>query len=108
MTDNTIIRKHIMRRVYIAYYLRKAFSPLLLKVYGLAIAFGGVAAFVSISNVIANIPLRSIEAFLYFTADAFITTGVVVQALTAGIAVLAFLIAQDIVRTLAHTAPRHA
>lgn len=103
-----MIRKHIMRRVYIAYYLRRAFSPLLLKIYGLAIAFGGVAVFVSISNVIANIPLWSIESFAYFAIDAFITTGAIVQALTAGIAILAFLIARDVALTLAHAAPRRA
>jgi len=84
MQDN-ILKKRIMRRVYTVYVLRQLFNPAMYRVYLLVGLFGGIASFVSVSNIFANMPSGFAELY-NFSLYAFTNTELIVQILTLSLA----------------------
>lgn len=97
---NTQLKKKIMRRVYLAYFLRKAFNPLTMKAY-LIVSFAGfIASQVSLANVVANMPsVTNISALYLFSTSAFLNTEFAIQLLSVGVLIAIFLLLKDIVKT---------
>lgn len=51
---NTQLSKKIMRRIYLTYYLRLAFSPMAIKIYTLTILFLALSQLSSLPNIFTN------------------------------------------------------
>ncbi len=97
---NIQLKKKIMRRVYLTYFLRKVFNPLAIKVYLLASFIGFITVQVSLANVFANMPsVVNIGALYRFSVSAFLNTEFAVQLLSVGVLVAIFLLLKDIVNT---------
>jgi len=96
------LKKAIMRRVYLAYAVRRVFHALTLKTAGIVLFAWGIFLQVSIGNVIAN--ARQAADASYF-AYAFAQTEFIVQAFMVGVIILSIWLAHDIYRTWkgAHT-----
>lgn len=77
------LKDRIMRRVYLAYTLRKALSPNAIRLYVVAIVaaeLSPLSPFVSLSNVIANMPdFTDVKALWIFHMYAFLNTHLIVQ-----------------------------
>ena len=95
------IRREVMRRVYVVFFLRKVAKPLAIKG---AFAVGFVAyaaALVSVRNVFWNMPSPAeLLSFAKFIVSAFANTELAVQALTLGLAALAAFALLDLLRIL--------
>jgi len=102
---NTQLKKRIMRRVYTTFLIRKILSPLAVKMYVLAAFVGFSVQFVSVGNVVANMPrLTDLSALYNFSTSAFLNTEFAMQILSAGVLVAIFLLLKDIVKM--HSTPR--
>lgn len=97
---NDELKKKIMRRVYTIYVLRKVFNPLMYRLYLLVALLGGVASFVSISNVVANMPRYGISNLYDFSMYAFLHTEVTVQVLTLGAGAVLLWFILDLTRKI--------
>ena len=100
--SNTTLHNNIMRRIYVIYMLRQLTDPRMLKVCVLAVVSIALVSFVSVSDVLANMPLYDFQAFYDFMLYALLHTDTVVQLfLAAAVSVLLMLI-RDIARGAAH------
>jgi len=95
--NSNILKKRIMRRVYVIYTLRQALSPLALKVYVLAVSFVGIASLVSVGNVFANMPADLLGMFT-FVFYALTHTEFVVQLLIFGTLAVALWLVRDLAK----------
>ena len=106
--DNSTLNQKIMRRVYTLYLMRKVFNPTAFRLYAFVISIIAIASFVSISNVLANIPTDSLVSFYTFSMNAVLGTELVVQLLILAMLASLFWIARDIAYLLSHrTFPQH-
>jgi len=97
---NEQLKKKIMRRIYLTFFLRNVFNHLTVKLYMLTVFFGVSVSFVSFGSVFANMPrITDIGALYNFSASAFLNTEFVVQILFTGIVIAIFLLMKDIVKT---------
>lgn len=104
MNDITQLKKKIMRRVYLAFFLRRMASPLAVKSYMLVAFLGFLVSQVSVSNVAANMPrVTDIAALYRFSLGAFLNTEFIVQLLSVGIVLAMFLLLKDMAKM--HLAP---
>ena len=86
-----------MRRVHVVYSVRRLVSPLAIKMEALAALAVASALFVSVGNVVANMPSATHpSAFAQFHVNAFLETELAVQAVLVGIAMLVYFIARDV------------
>ncbi len=95
-TDNENLNRKIMRRIWIVYFLRRVWTPLLRKIYVLAGLFFAVTSLVSLPNVIANLPQEGLRAIGTFLWNALINAEFAVQMLTIGMVVWVSLLVRDI------------
>jgi len=96
---NEQLKKKIMRKVYLTFFLRKVFNPMAIKLYMLATFLGTSVSFVSFGSVLANTPrITDIGALYSFSTSAFLNTEFAVQFLSAGALLAIFLLMKDIVK----------
>lgn len=100
---NTMLKKRILRRVYVVYVLRRLFSPALVKVYILAALVWQASQRVSIGDVIANAPGFNIAQWYTFSTWAFLHTEVLIQASVVAGAALVFWLLWDVLRYTPHS-----
>lgn len=105
MNEHFALQHSVMRRVRRIYRLRFFINPFLLKVYGLSGAFVLTASFVSVPNILANMP-AGLSALLGFFTASFLHTEVVVQILTLGALLFGFLVIRDSIRLVGQSAGR--
>ncbi len=80
---NSIIKKKVMKRIYIIYVLRPLVSTGTISAFVLMTALWGIGKEVWVAHVFSNMPqLTNITAFTQFWTYAFLHTHFVVQALT--------------------------
>ena len=102
--EHTLEQK-IMKRVVRTYYLKKAFNPLMFKVYALGVAFVGISSLVSVSNVFKNMPsLLEVGSVYTFIHSAITNTELSVQ-LVLGVAVIvSALLIRDTIKNFSYSA----
>lgn len=92
------LKDRIMRRVYLAYTLRKALSANAVRLYVVAIVaaeLSPLSPFISLNHVIANMPsVTNIKAMLVFNYFAFLHTHIFIQV---SLIALAFVFASYLV-----------
>lgn len=93
------LKNNVMRRVYIAYAIRKAFSPLMVKLY-IAIVLGWqLTSSVSVSNVFANVPSITDPGNLYnFVTSAFLNTELWVQIIVSAFVLWVIWFSRDLLK----------
>lgn len=88
-----------MRRVYVVFFLRKVVRPFLVKMGSVAALALVATAFVSVQNVLGNMPSPAqFAAFGKFVLSAFLNTELTVQALSLVLAILAVFAIRDLTR----------
>ncbi|MDP3661428.1 MAG: hypothetical protein Q8R17_01055 [bacterium] len=93
------VRREVMRRVYVVFFLRKVVKPFLVKMGSVAALALVATAFVSVQNVLGNMPSPAeFAAFGKFVLSAFLNTELTVQALSLALAVLAVFAVRDLTR----------
>lgn len=99
--NNQELNKNIMRRVYIVHRLRKIFSPLGLKMTVFLFLLALELLTVSVWSVAVNFfrVSKDFGTAYDFIINAFLNTGLVVQAVSAALFVLAVLFAWDLYKT---------
>ncbi len=98
--ESSIVVKNVMRRVRFIHFGRKFFEPRVFKL-GLLFLFVVLQSYlVSIPNVVSNLTnsARSFETLYGFLVAAFANTGLVVQALSVAMVVVAALFVRDLTR----------
>jgi len=96
---NEQLKKKIMRRVYITFFLKKVFNPVAVKLYTLTVFLGVSVSFVSFGSVLANMPrVTDIVALYNFSTSAFFNTEFAVQFLSTGALLAIFLLMKDIIK----------
>lgn len=100
------LRSRVMRQVLLVHRVRQVVTPLTVKAAFL-FALGLVgSAFVSVQNVIANMPaVYEVRQVSDFVLSAFLNTEFIVQALLIAAGLFAVFMLRDIVRNIG--APRH-
>jgi hypothetical protein len=101
--EKGLLTNRIMRRVYAVYVLRCVLHPTLCKLYGVLVAVGGVAVFVSFGSVLQNVP-SDISYFYSFFVYAFAHTEFIVQLLVVSAVLFLGWLVFDIVARLSHGA----
>ncbi len=97
--SDIILKKEIMARVRFIYSLRKVVSNLAPKFLALTFMISTVSVFVSIPNVIRNMPdFSQMAKFFEFTSSAFVNTNLLTQAICLGILAVLFYAIRDILR----------
>jgi len=98
---NEQLKRKIMRRIYFMFAVRKALSPVALKLYAfIALLWFGVSQ-VSMGNIIANMPqVTNVSAFYDFYTSALVNTEFAVQMILAGIAFFIVWMIWDMKRNL--------
>ncbi|HEY4504731.1 MAG TPA: hypothetical protein VJI73_03085 [Candidatus Paceibacterota bacterium] len=92
------LRRKVMRRVYMVSYIRRALSPVALKVYAVAFLLYGIGRQVFVAKVLDNAPgLASPLESLNFFTKAFIGTEILVQALVLACALATLWFTTDLV-----------
>src|SRR3989344_5411986 len=100
MYDSEKMRARVMRRVYIAYVVRRVLMPLPLKFIALVAIASFSAGFVSVGQVVRNFGSISAIGDMYrFGVSAFQNTELVVQVGVVLAAVVALFIIRDLART---------
>ncbi|OHB17958.1 MAG: hypothetical protein A2749_03020 [Parcubacteria group bacterium RIFCSPHIGHO2_01_FULL_45_26] len=95
---NNEIKSKVMRRVYIVSYIRRALSPMALKLYAVVFLLWGIGRQVFVAKVIENAPsFSSPLADLHFFTNAFLGTEFLVQILVLGCAMAVLCFATDLV-----------
>ena len=95
---NIDLRNKVMRRVYIVSYIRRALSPVALKVYATTFLLYGIGQQVFVAKVFDNAPsLFSPLESLNFFARAFMGTEALVQVLVLGCVLATAWFAADLV-----------
>lgn len=99
MNDSSIIKKRIMRRVYMIWVARKVANPLSLKLAGLLVTLLWLRQYVSIKHVLYNSPsfTNPLETLGFFS-NAFLSTTFVVEVLVVAVLALGFFLLRDAVR----------
>lgn len=93
------VRREVMRRVYVVFFLRKVVKPFLVKMGSVAAIALVATAFVSVQNVLGNMPSPAqFVAFGKFILSAFLNTELAVQALSLALATLALFAVRDLAR----------
>ena len=101
---NKKLKKRIMRRIYFAFFLRKATSVFAIEVYAFVFFAGVLLSSVSLKNIFANMPkLTDISALYTFYVSAFLNTELMVQFLLTGVFAAAFILFKDIIKS--HNTP---
>lgn len=94
-----------MRQVQSTYYLKKAFNPLMFKVYALAVAFVGISSLVSVVNVFKNMPSFLEAGNLYnFMSSAVINTELSVQLVLGVVVIVGVLLVRDTIKNFSYSA----
>ena len=94
---NPEFKAKVMRRVYMVSYLRRALSPVALKVYAATFLLYGIGQQVFVAKVLYNAPgLSTPLDSLNFFARAFAGTEVLVQLLVAGCVLASLWFATDL------------
>jgi hypothetical protein len=103
MKTETELRENIMRRVWMAYFVREATRPMILAV-AFAVSLFVLGRLVFVAKVFENAALKH-DAFGYigYMLDAFIGTQFIVQLIVVLSAVLFAFILKDAVLTLARS-----
>lgn len=90
-----------MRRVRTIATLRKVFSPVLIRLYALAVFSAVLAMLVSLQNIFQNIPnILEYERFFTYAVVAFTHTELAVQTIVVASALIGVLVLRDIARPL--------
>lgn len=93
------LKNKIMRRIYIQFFIRKIFSPLLVKLYVMVSFLSFIVANISVGNVVANSPsIFDVNSVYNFSLSAFINTEFIIQILSVGVLMVIILLAKDTVR----------
>lgn len=101
MEREQLLKKRIMRRVYFTYAVRRILNPLTVKAVLGVVLFGVAASFISIRNVIMNMPDPLDVGGMYsFAVFAFRNTETTVQLLTLLGLIAVFLSVRDMLRNL--------
>jgi len=94
------LKKQIMRRVYIIWFMRLALSPISLKIAAVFMLMWQFTAYVSVAQVFVNSPISRgdlLESF-YFLKSAFMNTEAITLMLMVGIAFVGGLLVKDAIR----------
>src|SRR4051812_34065971 len=95
----TELEKKIMKKVYMLWFAKRVFNPLMLKLYFLAALTVELVRLVSMRNIIANWPSpANIAGEINFIAVAFMHTHLMTQAVTAVMMIIAALLIRDLFR----------
>lgn len=96
---NKKLKKRIMRRIYLSFFLRKATGVFAIEVYAFVFFAGVLLSSVSLKNIFANMPkLTDVPALYTFYVSAFLNTELLVQFLLMGVFAAAFMLFKDIVK----------
>jgi hypothetical protein len=100
------IRRDVMRRVYVIFFLRTVVKPVAIKTAFAVAGVFGVAALVSVHDVFKNMPsLAEFVAFVKFAFYAFVNTGLAEQALSLILIALGLWAVRDLLRIRALFSP---
>ena len=103
------MRREVMRRVYIIFFLRTVVKPFAMKAAFLMVLAASGTIFVSIQQVWGNMPSPAkIAAFIKFVLSAFQNTEFAVQALSLALVVLAVFAFRDLTRVVRFLSARRA
>lgn len=101
--DNVILKKRIMRRIYVIWFLRKLTSPFCIELFLIIVLIFFGSNYISFVSVLENaynsLNLSSPMSLPRFVLDNFKATDTASKAFSAGIsAVAAFMIGQEILK----------
>jgi len=99
--NEQLLKKAIMRRIYLAYVVRRIFHAVTLKSAALVLFLWGIFVQVSVSNVFINAKTSvSTKSFYGFFESAFINTELLVQIFVMGILVMTLWLGYDLYQTV--------
>ncbi len=99
--QNDILKKNIMRRVYMVYILRMVVKPLILEGILLVCLMGVATFFISLPHVITNLlALHGIQALGKFFVAAFMNTQSIVKAISISVVLVTIAFAYDFIRRI--------
>jgi len=102
MSEFFAIRRDVMRRVYVIFFLRTVVKPVVIKTAFASAGVFAVAALVSVHDVFKNMPsLAEFAAFVKFVFYAFVNTQFSVQALSVVLVALGLWVVRDLFRVRA-------
>lgn len=97
------LKKRVMRRIYLAYLMRKARHPMSLQL-GALLGLGLILSFlISLKNVVANALSVQPSGLMNFFADAFLHTQIIVQVVAVAVIIIALAVAANIFRKVSAT-----
>jgi len=91
-----ILKKQIMRRIYLIWCVRQVFTPVTLKLFILSGLIFQVGRYISLENIFVNIHSDSMAGLYYFFSSAFLNTELIVQVTIFVGSILAIFLARDI------------
>jgi len=98
---NEQLKRRIMRRIYFMFVVRRALSPIALKLYASVSLLLFMVSQVSLWDIIANMPrVTNIGAFYSFYTSALVNTEFAVQAILIGIVFFIVWMILDIKKNL--------
>ena len=96
-TNNSQLKKRVMRRVYLICYTRKLLSLTALKLYASVLLVWGLLYNVSVTDVVHNtMAVQSMSSLSYFYKYAFMNTELIVQISSVLFLGLAFIVIRDL------------
>src|SRR3989344_4070900 len=103
------IKSNVMRRVYMIWFLRRAFSPLAVKGYFVLALLWQLGERVWVRQIIANAPnATDIEASYHFVFGAFSSTELAVRLISLGIITIGVWFIVDVVRNFSRSIDSYA
>ena len=103
---NTLsLKRNIMMRIYLIFFIRKLKSPFAFKVSLLVLSLFSINLAVSLQNVIANTPGNPVGLY-YFGTNAFLNTQLAVKMMTLTVLGATLFLLKDIPVYLLRTLPR--
>ena len=96
---NDILKKKIMRRVYMVWLAKRVVNPVSIKFVGLFVAFAWLRQYVSIKHVLYNSPsFTDLNETVSFFSHAFLNTNRLAEFLIVAVALLAVFLVRDAVK----------
>ncbi len=92
------LKKSVMRRIYVIWFLRQITSPLFLKTAAVALLLGKITSYVSLKDVVTNVPVSYglVENYGFFQS-ALAHTELTTQLIMLTLGILCVWLARDIV-----------
>jgi len=100
--EKDLLKKRVMRHIYLIYLLRQCASPIAFRVYALGLFVVGLFSLVSVENVIANVPDAGLSALYEFVSYAVVNTEYSVQVLLVALVGVMLWLGRDLLYTISH------